>query len=85
MIKERKNLSFFDGRIMVTASLHLPQQTATSSEDAAKHVHDHSATTHTAPAKTGASWVFVFDRLLSEIKIRDYSPKTLKAYRGWTR
>jgi integron integrase len=27
----------------------------------------------------------VFDRLLSEIKIRHYSPKTLKAYRGWTR
>ena len=33
----------------------------------------------------GASWVFVFDRLLSEIKIRHYSPKTLTAYRGWTR
>jgi hypothetical protein len=43
---------------LMIASLHLPQQTATSSEDAAKHVHDHSATTHTAPAKTGASWVF---------------------------
>ena len=27
----------------------------------------------------------MFDRLLSEIKIRHYSPKTLKAYRGWTR
>ena len=27
----------------------------------------------------------MFHRLLSEIKIRHYSPKTLKAYRGWTR
>jgi integron integrase len=36
-------------------------------------------------AKTGSSWVFVFDTLNSEIKIRHYSPKTLKSYRGWTR
>ena len=35
--------------------------------------------------KTGISWVFVFDKLHSEIKMRHYSPKTLKAYRGWTR
>ena len=34
---------------------------------------------------TGASWVFVFNTLESEIKMRHYSPKTLKAYRGWTR
>jgi integron integrase len=34
--------------------------------------------------QTGRSWVFVFDTLNSEIKIRHYSPKTLKAYRGWT-
>jgi len=34
---------------------------------------------------TGSSWVFVFDTLVSEIKMRHYSPKTLKAYRGWTR
>jgi integron integrase len=33
----------------------------------------------------GSSWVFVFDTLNSEIKLRHYSPKTLKAYRGWTR
>jgi len=32
----------------------------------------------------GTSWVFVFDTLASEIKMRHYSPKTLKAYRGWT-
>jgi integron integrase len=35
--------------------------------------------------QTGSSWVFVFDTLNSEIKLRYYSPKTLKAYRGWTR
>jgi hypothetical protein len=29
--------------------------------------------------------VFVFDTLNSEIKLRHYSPKTLKSYRGWTR
>jgi hypothetical protein len=35
--------------------------------------------------QTGSSWVSVFDTLNSEIKLRHYSPKTLKAYRGWTR
>jgi site-specific recombinase XerC len=38
-----------------------------------------------AGTKTGSSWVFVFDSLNSEIKIRHYSPKTLKSYRSWTR
>jgi len=37
------------------------------------------------PEKPGTSWVFVFDRLVREIKIRHYSPKTLKAYRSWIR
>jgi integron integrase len=35
--------------------------------------------------QTASSWVFVFDTLNSEIKLRHYSLKTLKAYRGWTR
>ncbi len=34
---------------------------------------------------TGASWVSVYDRLNSAVKVRHYSPKTLQAYRGWTR
>lgn len=38
-----------------------------------------------AESKTGSSWVFVYDALNSEIKIRHYSPKTLKSYRSWTR
>jgi integron integrase len=41
--------------------------------------------TEHADAKTGSSWVFVFDTLNSEIKIRHYSPKTLKSNRSWTR
>ncbi len=36
-------------------------------------------------SNTGATWVFVFDSLESVIKMRHYSPKTLKAYRGWAR
>jgi len=56
-----------------------------SRDSAASRVVASPAKADSPPANTGASWVFVFDRLLSEIKIRHYSPKTLKAYRGWTR
>lgn len=35
--------------------------------------------------QAGCSWVSVFDDLTREINLRHYSPKTLKAYRGWTR
>jgi sulfur transfer protein SufE len=41
--------------------------------------------TSTSIVQTSSSWVFVFDTLNTEIKIRHYAPKTLKAYRGWTR
>ena len=34
--------------------------------------------------QTGASWEWVFTKLESAIKVRHYSPKTLKAYRTWT-
>jgi len=44
-----------------------------------------SAPGKTLSENTGASWVFVFDQLMNEIKLRHYSPKTLKAYRGWIR
>ena len=44
-----------------------------------------SLTVNRPSEDTGASWVFVFDQLVSEIKIRHYSPKTLKAYRGYIR
>ncbi len=30
-----------------------------------------------------SSWVSVYDRMETEIKLRHYSPKTLKAYRSW--
>ena len=32
----------------------------------------------------GASWVWVYDRLHSAIKVRHYSAKTLQAYKAWT-
>lgn len=34
---------------------------------------------------TNASWVSLYDELTAEIKLRHYSPKTLKAYRSWIR
>jgi hypothetical protein len=33
---------------------------------------------------TGASWVSVYDRLTSAIKVRHYSPRTLLTYKIWT-
>ena len=37
------------------------------------------------PETSGKSWVSVYKQLENEIKLRHYSPKTLKAYRTWTR
>jgi integron integrase len=37
------------------------------------------------PKTSGADWTPVFTELEKTIKIRHYSPKTLKAYSGWTR
>jgi len=34
---------------------------------------------------TNADWSPVYNGLVSEIKLRHYSPKTLEAYRGWVR
>ncbi|NOR68828.1 MAG: tyrosine-type recombinase/integrase [Methylomarinum sp.] len=45
----------------------------------------HSLLANHIAENTGSSWVFVFDQLVNEIKIRHYSPKTLKAYRGYIR
>ena len=44
-----------------------------------------TAKTVTAPKRTGASWVGLYDGLESAIKVRHYSAKTLQAYRSWTR
>lgn len=35
--------------------------------------------------ETGVSWVGVYERLKTAIQVRHYSPKTLQAYRTWTR
>ncbi len=32
---------------------------------------------------TGADWKSVYSTLVSAVKVRHYSPKTLKAYKGW--
>ena len=34
---------------------------------------------------TNADWTSVYNDLDAEIKMRNYSPKTIKAYRGWVR
>jgi integrase len=34
---------------------------------------------------TNADWISVYNDLNAEIKLRHYSPKTLKSYRGWIR
>ena len=39
----------------------------------------------TGHTRAGHSWVSVYKQLENEIKLRHYSPKTLKAYRTWTR
>lgn len=56
-------------------------QNAKKQEDLTQPRSNILASNH-SPEETGASWVFVFDQLVKEIKIRHYSPKTLKAYRG---
>jgi len=46
---------------------------------------DKIATKKDALKLTNFSWVPVYDGLISEIKLRHYSPKTLKSYRSWAR
>ncbi|MGB5834149.1 MAG: phage integrase N-terminal SAM-like domain-containing protein [Thiohalocapsa sp.] len=36
-------------------------------------------------AQSGKSWVEVYENLETAIKVRHYSPKTLKSYRSWAR
>ncbi len=40
---------------------------------------------HESITPHGCSWESVFDDLNTEIKLRHYSPKTFKSYRGWVR
>jgi integron integrase len=35
--------------------------------------------------RTGQSWIAVYEQLETAIKVRHYSPKTLKSYRSWAR
>ncbi len=34
-------------------------------------------------AQTNCDWQKIYDELSNEIKVRHYSPKTLKTYRSW--
>ena len=38
-----------------------------------------------ASGQTGKSWVDLYEKLEAAIKVRHYSPKTLKSYRSWAR
>ena len=45
--------------------------------------YDNASLSSSSSLQNGTSWVFVFDTLKAEIKIRHYTPKTLKAYKWW--
>lgn len=45
----------------------------------------HAITVEKLQPMTGASLVAQFTRLVEEIQVRHYSPKTLKTYRQWLR
>jgi hypothetical protein len=38
-----------------------------------------------APKQTSASWIGLYEKLATAVKVRHYSPKTLEAYRSWIR
>jgi integron integrase len=50
----------------------------------ASSVHGGSGETGKPARKLGSEWRGVVDRVLAEVRLRHYSPKTLKAYRHWT-
>ncbi len=59
-------------------------QSSTSQKYSDRPKSNLSTVRHSAE-ETGTSWEFVYDQLVNEIRIRHYSPKTLKAYRGYIR
>ena len=72
---------------VVEANIKVAQKTTT-------HISTHSSNTpqlkpvtvqRSSPETSGQSWVPVYTQLENEIKLRHYSPKTLKAYRTWAR
>lgn len=46
---------------------------------------EYSSSVSGEPYHGGRSWVSVYQRLAEEVKLRHYSPKTLRAYRNWIR
>ena len=49
------------------------------------HVAEHGGDGDFGVKQSGASWIRVYNKLESSIKVRHYSPKTLEAYRSWIR
>ncbi len=64
------------------AHISTPNSSTQQSEPVSFQLSPHETTGHTW---AGHSWVSVYKQLENEIKLRHYSPKTLKAYRTWTR
>ncbi len=50
-----------------------------------KNKNENISTKKTVLKSTNADWSSVYINLISEIKLRHYSPRTLEAYRGWVR
>jgi integron integrase len=74
------------GHESVTDSLQTceTEQKMTSHGAAGDNSHKPAAT-KSEPLKSGASWKSAYDDLHAEIRVRHYSPKTLKSYTGWLR
>ena len=50
-----------------------------------KNEHPRKKTDAITDKQSGNPWESIFDCLRAEIKVRQYSPKTLQTYAGWTR
>jgi integron integrase len=67
-------------------NINVAQKTAHVSIDCFNVSQSKSASVQqSSPESSEKNWVFVYKQLENEIKLRHYSPKTLKAYRTWTR
>jgi integron integrase len=69
----------YDEKVVASSSAHLNQ---TSNVHGSSQAASLSGKTRSA-RESGASWKAEYSRLADEIKLRHYSPKTLRTYRGW--
>ena len=75
------NDSVVEANIKVAQKTATPISTQYSSTPQSKPV----TVQQSSPETSGQSWESVYKQLENEIKLRHYSPKTLKAYRTWAR